>query len=122
VNRGCGLPSEFELIAQYFAPLAKGFPGAYGLLDDAAVIAPAAGHELVAKTDAIVGGVHFYRMTRPISSLARRCASIFPISPRRAPPPAPTCSILYCQTRSARRGSQASRMASPRTKLNIVST
>jgi thiamine-monophosphate kinase len=53
------VPGEFELIARYFAPLAKGFPGAYGLLDDAAVIAPLPGHELVAKTDAIVGGVHF---------------------------------------------------------------
>ncbi len=53
------LPGEFELIARYFAPLAAGFPGAFGLLDDAAVIAPLPGHELVAKTDAIVGGVHF---------------------------------------------------------------
>jgi thiamine-monophosphate kinase len=53
------LPGEFALIARYFAPLARGFPGAYGLLDDAAVIAPAAGCELVAKTDAIIGGVHF---------------------------------------------------------------
>ena len=53
------LPGEFELIARYFAPLARGFPGAFGLLDDAAVIAPLPGHELVAKTDAIVGGVHF---------------------------------------------------------------
>ena len=60
VNRGSGLPGEFELIARYFAPLAKGFPGAYGLLDDAAVITPAAGYELVAKTDAIVGGVDFF--------------------------------------------------------------
>ena len=59
MDRSSGLPGEFELIARYFAPLAKGFPGAYGLLDDAAVIAPAPGHELVAKTDAIVGGVHF---------------------------------------------------------------
>ncbi len=53
------LLDEFELIARYFAPLARGFPGAFGLLDDAAVIAPSPGHELVAKTDAIVGGVHF---------------------------------------------------------------
>jgi thiamine-monophosphate kinase len=53
------LPGEFELIARHFAPLARGFPGAFGLLDDAAVIAPPPGHELVAKTDAIVGGVHF---------------------------------------------------------------
>ena len=54
-----GLPGEFALIARYFAPLSQGFPGAYGLLDDAAVITPAPGHELVAKTDAIIAGVDF---------------------------------------------------------------
>ncbi|MGB7543335.1 MAG: thiamine-phosphate kinase [Burkholderiales bacterium] len=59
MKKTSNLPGEFELIARYFAPLAKGFPGAYGLLDDAAVIAPLPGHELVAKSDAIVGGVHF---------------------------------------------------------------
>jgi thiamine-monophosphate kinase len=35
------------------------------LLDDAAVIAPLPGHELVAKTDAIVGGVHFLQDDPP---------------------------------------------------------
>lgn len=59
------LPGEFELIARYFAPLAGGFPGAYGLLDDAAVISSPAGHELVVKTDAIVGGVHFLEDDAP---------------------------------------------------------
>lgn len=59
------LPGEFELIARYFEPLARGFPGAFGLLDDAAVIAPPPGHELVAKTDAIVGGVHFLQDDPP---------------------------------------------------------
>ncbi|HEX8011072.1 MAG TPA: thiamine-phosphate kinase [Casimicrobiaceae bacterium] len=58
-RRSSPLPGEFELIERYFAPLARGFPGAYGLLDDAAVISPPPGHELVAKTDAIVGGIHF---------------------------------------------------------------
>ena len=53
------LPGEFELIARYFAPLARAFPGAYGLLDDAAVISPASGNELVVKSDAIVGGIDF---------------------------------------------------------------
>jgi thiamine-monophosphate kinase len=53
------LPGEFELIERYFAPLARGFPGAYRLRDDAALIAPALGHDLVAKSDAIVAGVHF---------------------------------------------------------------
>jgi thiamine-monophosphate kinase len=59
MKQTANLPGEFELIARYFAPLARGFPGAFGLLDDAAVIAPPTGHELVVKTDAIVGGVHF---------------------------------------------------------------
>jgi thiamine-monophosphate kinase len=59
------LPSEFELIARYFARLSKGFPGAYGLLDDAAVIGPSSGHELVVKTDAIVADVDFSADTQP---------------------------------------------------------
>jgi thiamine-monophosphate kinase len=53
------LPGEFELIARYFAPLARGFPGAYGLLDDVAVIRPASDNELVVKTDTIVAGIDF---------------------------------------------------------------
>lgn len=69
------LPGEFELIARYFAPLAKGFPGAYGLADDAAVIAALPGHELVAKTDAIVGGVHFY-LDDPPALIARKALRV----------------------------------------------
>ncbi len=53
------LPGEFELIRRYFAPLAGGFPGAFGLRDDAAVIAPSGGHELVMTADALIDGVHF---------------------------------------------------------------
>jgi thiamine-monophosphate kinase len=53
------MPNEFELIARYFAPLARGFPGAYGLLDDVALIAPASGNELAVKTDVIVAGIDF---------------------------------------------------------------
>lgn len=59
------LPNEFVLIARYFARLSQGFPGAYGLLDDAAVIGPSPGHELVVKTDAIVGDVDFPADTQP---------------------------------------------------------
>jgi len=57
-NSSSDRPSEFALIAQLFAPLADA-PGAFGLLDDAAVIAPRAGHELIVTTDAVVEGVHF---------------------------------------------------------------
>lgn len=50
---------EFALIKTHFAPLAKNFSGALNLADDAAVIAPPPGHELVVTKDAISAGVHF---------------------------------------------------------------
>ena len=50
---------EFGRIAAYFAPLAADNPGALGLRDDAALLSPADGHELVVSTDTIVEGVHF---------------------------------------------------------------
>jgi thiamine-monophosphate kinase len=50
---------EDRLIAKFFAPMAT-HPGALGLSDDAAFIKPPAGCDLVLKTDAIVGGVHFF--------------------------------------------------------------
>lgn len=56
---GSKLPGEFELIARHFAPLSEGFEGAYGLRDDVAVMTPGPGKQIVAKTDAIVAGVHF---------------------------------------------------------------
>lgn len=52
-------PGEFELIAQLFAPLAKGAPGALGLLDDAALLTPPPDTEIVITADALVEGVHF---------------------------------------------------------------
>ena len=51
------LPAEFALIARHFRPLAG--PGALDLQDDAAVLAPPPGRELVLTCDAMVGGVHF---------------------------------------------------------------
>jgi len=51
---------EFALIAKLFAPLAKS-AGAFGLLDDVATLLVPQGRELVAKVDAIVEGVHFFR-------------------------------------------------------------
>ncbi len=53
------LSAEDRLIARFFAPVAS-HPGALGLSDDAAIIKPPPGCELVLKTDAIVGGVHFF--------------------------------------------------------------
>ena len=51
------LPAEFALIARHFRPLAG--PGALDLQDDAAVLMPPPGRELVLTADAMVAGVHF---------------------------------------------------------------
>jgi thiamine-monophosphate kinase len=51
---------EFDLIASVFAPLAKD-SGALGLRDDAAVLRPPEGHEIVVSCDAINEGVHFLK-------------------------------------------------------------
>jgi thiamine-monophosphate kinase len=58
---------EFELIAKYFAPLARGEVGALGLTDDAAYLKARVGHDLVVTTDAIVAGVHFLPDDPPAS-------------------------------------------------------
>lgn len=50
---------EFELIARYFAPLARGFSGAGGLKSDNAFLAADPRRDLVVKTDTVVSGVHF---------------------------------------------------------------
>lgn len=61
---------EFELIERYFAPLAKGEPGAFGLTDDAAELMIAPGKRAVVTTDAIISGIHF-----PVTEDARTIAS-----------------------------------------------
>jgi thiamine-monophosphate kinase len=51
------LPPEFDLIAHHFRPLAG--EGALGLSDDAALLSPPEGRELVLAADAMVEGVHY---------------------------------------------------------------
>ena len=51
--------AEDRLIARYFRPLAT-HPGAFGLADDAAVLTPPHGCDLVLKTDGVIAGVHFF--------------------------------------------------------------
>lgn len=50
---------EFGEIARLFRPLTGGAPGAFGLMDDAAVVPQRPGFDLVVTKDAIVEGVHF---------------------------------------------------------------
>jgi thiamine-monophosphate kinase len=63
--------SEFELIARYFAPLARGFAGAGNLRSDNAFLAADARHDLVVKTDTIVSGVHFLADEKPQTVAAK---------------------------------------------------
>ncbi len=66
--------SQFELIAQMFAPLATS-EAALGLADDVALLPPRAGHELVLKTDTIVERVDFLPVT-PAGDIARKALRV----------------------------------------------
>lgn len=66
-------PGEFELIRRFFAPLAKD-PGSLGLTDDAAVLTPAPGLDLVLTKDVLAADIHFFADDAPeaIASKALR--------------------------------------------------
>lgn len=51
-------PSEFDLIAQLWAPLARGAVGAFDLKDDVAQL-PVSTHGLVVTCDQVIEGTHF---------------------------------------------------------------
>jgi thiamine-monophosphate kinase len=61
---------EERLIGRYFQPLATA-PGAFGLADDAAVLAPPPGCDLVVTTDGVIAGVHFLANDPP-GAIARK--------------------------------------------------
>lgn len=62
---------EFDLIARLMRPLTNGAPEALNLLDDAAVVPPRAGEDLVISADMIVEGVHFLS-TDPLDLVAQK--------------------------------------------------
>src|SRR5262249_61418109 len=61
---------EERLIARYFAPLAQ-HPGAFGLADDAAGIAPPAGWGLVLQSEGGRRGVGFFSGGPPASGVRK---------------------------------------------------
>jgi thiamine-monophosphate kinase len=65
--------AEDSLIARYFRPLATD-PGAFGLVDDAAVLKPS-GDDIVVTTDAVVEGVHFLADDPP-DTVARKALRV----------------------------------------------
>lgn len=70
---GARASGEDSLIARYFRPLATD-PGAFNLIDDAAILA-SSGDDLVVTTDAIVEGVHFLPGDPP-DTLARKALRV----------------------------------------------
>ncbi len=64
---------EADLIARYFAPLAG--PAGLGLRDDAALLRPLPGEDLVLTTDALVAGVHFFADDPP-EAIARKALRV----------------------------------------------
>jgi thiamine-monophosphate kinase len=66
-------PSEDELIARFFVPLAG--EGGLGLKDDAARLRPAPGRDLVLTVDGLTAGIHFLADDRP-ASIARKALAV----------------------------------------------
>ena len=64
---------EDDLIERYFAPMAG--EGGLGLKDDAALLSPRPGHDLVLTADAVVAGVHFLADDPP-ASIARKALAV----------------------------------------------
>lgn len=54
------LLGEAAIVQGYLAPLAAGYPGAFGLADDCAAVFVPPDHDLVVKTDPVRAGVHFF--------------------------------------------------------------
>jgi thiamine-monophosphate kinase len=66
-------PGEDDLIGRYFAPIAG--PAGLGLKDDAALVTPPPGHDLVLTVDGLVAGVHFFADDPP-GDIARKALRV----------------------------------------------
>jgi len=69
-GRTAGRPGEFDLIKTYFAPLA-GDPGSLRLTDDAAVLTPQPGCDLVLTKDVLAADRHFFADDPPEAIAAK---------------------------------------------------
>jgi len=85
---------EFGIIASCFRPLSRAEAGAFGLTDDAAVLAPAPGCEWVVTADALVAGVHFFPDDPP-EEIAKKALRVN-LSDLAAMGAKPRCVFLTC--------------------------
>src|SRR6201984_1240598 len=88
---------EDSLIARYFKPLATD-PGAFRLVDDAAIL-KAGGEDIVVTTDAIIEGVHFLPDDPP-ETVARKALRVH-LSDRAATAAQPAGFVLTLALRAA---------------------
>jgi thiamine-monophosphate kinase len=95
---GAKASGEDDLIARYFRPLATD-PGAFGLIDDAALLIQS-NDDLVVTTDAIVEGVHFLPDDPP-DAIARKALRVN-LSDLAAKGAAPAGFVLTLALREAR--------------------
>ena len=97
MTAGTGASGEETLIARYFRPLATD-PGAFGLIDDAAIL-KTTDDDIVVTTDAIVEGVHFLP-DDPSDTIARKALRVN-LSDLAAKGAAPAGFVLTLALRSA---------------------
>lgn len=64
---------EFDLIAKYFAPLAKN-ASSLSLTDDVALMQPPEAKQLILTTDTIAEGIHYLPDTAPVDIARKLCA------------------------------------------------
>jgi thiamine-monophosphate kinase len=74
VSKSDKLSGEDRLIARFFEPLATN-PGALGLTDDAALIVPPDGHDLIVTADMLVAGMHYFE-DDPADAVARKALRV----------------------------------------------
>lgn len=74
-DKGAELSGEQRLIKDLFAPLSNGVPGAFALTDDAAVIAPGPGEEIVVTVDTVIEGRH-YLPSDPLPGVAAKALRV----------------------------------------------
>ena len=67
---------EFEIIRRYFTPKKTHKRVVVGVGDDAAVLRPKPGRDLVTAVDTLVAGVHFHAVWRPKMSDSVRSLSV----------------------------------------------
>ena len=67
--------NEKELIQTLFLPLASGFEGSLGLMDDAAVINNLNDKKIVVSKDILNSGIHFFEDEHP-TAIAKKCLRV----------------------------------------------